>query len=126
MADNHNLPRDVAIVAFEQGPSLANETRTEAQMLVPCVQGLLAQSGIPRAEIGFTVSGSCDYLTGATFTFVSMLEAAMAWPPIAESHVEADGAWAMYEGWVKLLHGDIDAVLVYASGKSSLGNQQEV
>ena len=126
MADNLNLPRDIAIVAFTQVPSNPAETRTEAQMLIPCIQGVLEQSGIPRGEIGFTVSGSCDYLTGATFTFVSMLEAAMAWPPISESHVEADGAWAMYEGWVRLLHGDIDSVLVYASGKSSLGNQQEV
>jgi acetyl-CoA acetyltransferase len=126
MADNLNLARDIAIVAFAQVPSSPGETRTEAQMLVPCVQSVLQQSGIPRSEIGFTVSGSCDYLTGATFTFVSMLEAAMAWPPISESHVEADGAWALYEGWVRLLHGDIDSVLVYASGKCSLGNQQEV
>ena len=126
MADNLNLPRDIAIVAFAQTPSVAHETRTEAQMLVPVINSVLEQSGIPRREIGFTVSGSCDYLTGATFTFVQMLDATAAWPPISESHVEADGAWALYEGWVRLLHGDIDSVLVYASGKSSLGNQQEV
>ena len=126
MADILDLPRDVAIVAFSQVSSVAQETRTEAQMLVEAINGVLEQSGIERREIGFTVSGSCDYLTGATFTFVQMLEATAAWPPISESHVEADGAWAFYEGWVRLLHGDIDSVLVYASGKSSLGNQQEV
>ncbi len=126
MADRLDLPRDIAIVAFAQVPSSPGETRTEAQMLVPAISEALEASGIPRREIGFTVSGSCDYLTGATFTFVQMLEATAAWPPISESHVEADGAWALYEGWVRLLHGDIDSVLVYASGKSSLGNQQEV
>jgi acetyl-CoA acetyltransferase len=126
MADNLSLPRDLAIVAFAQAPSIASEHRTEAQMLVPLLNAVLEQSGIDRRDIGFTVSGSCDYLTGATFTFVQMLEATAAWPPISESHVEADGAWALYEGWVRLLHGDIDSVMVYASGKSSLGNQQEV
>ena len=47
------------------------------------------------------------------------LEAAGAWPPISESHVEMDGAWALYEAWVRLQHGDIDVALVFGSGKSS-------
>ena len=47
------------------------------------------------------------------------LEAAGAWPPISESHVEMDGAWALYEAWVRLQHGDIDTALVFGSGKSS-------
>jgi acetyl-CoA acetyltransferase len=95
-------------------------------MLVPVISEALERAGIARRDIGFTCSGSCDYLTGATFTFVQMLEATAAWPPIAESHVEADGAWALYEAWVRLQHGDIDSALVYASGKSSLGNREEV
>ena len=36
------------------------------------------------------------------------------WPPIQESHVEMDGAWALYEAWVKLQLGEIDTALVYA------------
>jgi acetyl-CoA acetyltransferase len=28
-----------------------------------------------------------------------------------------DGAWALYEAWVRLQHGDIDTALVYASGR---------
>jgi acetyl-CoA acetyltransferase len=33
-----------------------------------------------------------------------------------------DGAWALYEAWVRLQHGDIDTALVYAFGKSSPGD----
>jgi acetyl-CoA acetyltransferase len=33
-----------------------------------------------------------------------------------------DGAWAMYEAWVRLQHGDVDSALVYSFGKSSLGD----
>ena len=74
-----------------------------------------------RRDVEFTCSGSADYLTGGTFTFVQMLEAAGAWPPISESHVEMDGAWALYEAWVRLQHGDVDVALVFASGRASLG-----
>jgi acetyl-CoA acetyltransferase len=33
-----------------------------------------------------------------------------------------DGAWALYEAWVRLQHGDLDSALVYSFGKSSLGD----
>jgi acetyl-CoA acetyltransferase len=33
-----------------------------------------------------------------------------------------DGAWALYEAWVRLQHGDVDTALVYAFGKSSPGD----
>jgi acetyl-CoA acetyltransferase len=54
------------------------------------------------------------------------LDAIGAWPPIEESHVEMDGAWALYEAWVRLQHGDIDSALVYGFGKSSLGDLPDV
>jgi acetyl-CoA acetyltransferase len=37
-----------------------------------------------------------------------------------------DGAWALYEAWVRLQHGDIDTALVFAYGKSSLGSLRDV
>ena len=89
------------------------------QLLVPIVTEALERAGLDRREVGFTCAGSCDYLTGGPFAFVSNLEAAGAWPPISESHVEMDGAWALYEAWVRLQHGDIDTALVFGSGKSS-------
>ena len=112
-------PTDIAVVGFAQMPAVRRSVETEVQMLVPVITEAITMAGIDRREIGFTCSGSCDYLTGGPFAFVQNLEAAGAWPPIAESHVEMDGAWALYEAWVRLLHGDIDTALVFGSGKSS-------
>ena len=83
-------------------------------------------AGIDRHDIGFTVSGSCDYLAGQAFAFVQTIEAIGAWPPISESHVEMDGAWAMYEGFTRLQEGDIDLVLVYSHGRSSPGKPEQI
>jgi acetyl-CoA acetyltransferase len=86
----------------------------------------LRRAGLTKGDVGFTVSGSCDYLAGRPFAFVMALDAVAAWPPIAESHVEMDGAWAMYEGWTRLQEGDIDLVLVYCHGRSSPGKPEQV
>jgi acetyl-CoA acetyltransferase len=110
---------DIAVVGWAQTPSVRNAPESEVQLLVPTVSAALAQAGLDRREVGFTCAGSCDYLTGGPFAFVQNLEAAGAWPPISESHVEMDGAWALYEAWVRLQHGDIDTALVFGSGKSS-------
>ncbi len=119
--------REVAVVSFAQSKSVRSEDqRNEVEILMPVVAEAIERSGIGRKEIGFTVSGSCDYLAGAPFAFVSGLDAVGAWPPIQESHVEMDGAWALYEAWVRLQHGDIDSALVYSFGKSSLGDLPEV
>src|SRR6516165_8024652 len=117
---------DVAIVGSAQTPSVRRSARSEPQLCFDAIEGAVEDAGINRREIGFTCSGSCDYLTGGPFAFVSNLEAAGAWPPISESHVEMDGAWAMYEAWVRLQHGDIDTALVFGSGKSSPSNPAEV
>jgi acetyl-CoA acetyltransferase len=119
--------RDVAVVSFAQLPNVrAEDTRNEVEMLMPVISEAIEGSGIPRKEIGFTASGSCDYLIGAPFSFVTGLDAVGAWPPIQESHVEMDGAWALYEAWVRLQHGDVDSALVYSFGKSSLGPLRDI
>ena len=117
---------DIAIIAYAQTPSVRDANPSEVQLLVPTVKDAIEMAGIDRREIGFTCAGSCDYLTGGPFAFVSNLEAAGAWPPISESHVEADGAWAMYEAWMRLQEGDIDIALAFGSGKSSPSNPAEV
>ena len=115
--------RDVAIISFAQLPPVARDVkRDEAELVQPVVTDALRRAGLARAEIGFTVSGSCDYLIGRPFSFVSALDGVAPWPPIAESHVEMDGAWALYEAWVRLQQGDLDTALVYGYGKSSLGD----
>jgi acetyl-CoA acetyltransferase len=117
--------RDVAIVSFAR-LSTPRSVEDEVEMLVPVITKAIRDSGIPKKEIGFTVSGSCDYLGGRPFSFVMALDAVGAWPPISESHVEMDGAWALYEAWVRLQHGDIDSALVYAFGRSSQGDLSDV
>jgi len=117
--------REVAIVSYASVATPRVE-ESETQMLFPVVAEAIERSGIGRKEIGFTCSGSADYLTGASFAFVSLLEVTGAWPPISESHVEMDGAWALYEAWVRLQHGDVDTALVFASGLSSRCDLREV
>ena len=78
--------------------------------------------GLTRADIDFTCLGSCDYITGQAFSFVSNLDAIGAWPPKRDSHVEMDGAWALYEAWLRLQEGDIEIAVVTGSGRSSTGD----
>ena len=117
---------DIALVGWAQTPAVAQTDATEPQLCMQANLAAIAMAGIERADIGFTCAGSCDYLTGGPFAFVQNLDAAGAWPPIAESHVEMDGAWALYEAWVRLQHGDIDVALVFGSGKSSPSDPAEL
>jgi acetyl-CoA acetyltransferase len=117
---------DVAIVGYGQVPSVRCTEITETQMVLDVTQQAIAMAGVDRHDIDFTVSGSCDYLAGQAFAFVQTIEAIGAWPPISESHVEMDGAWAMYEGWTRLQEGDTDLVLVYSHGRSSPGKPEQV
>jgi acetyl-CoA acetyltransferase len=119
--------RDIAVVAVSQMPNVRAEvTLNEVEMLMPVLQDVRAKAGLEQHQIGFTCSGSTDYLSGQAFSFVSTLDGVGPWPPIQESHVEMDGAWALYEAWVKLQLGDIDTALVYCYGKSSPGYVHEV
>ena len=112
--------RDVAIVSFANN-IVPHADGDDVEMLVPVITQALRDANLKKKEIGFTVSGSCDYLGGRPFSFVMALDAVGAWPPIEESHVEMDGAFALYEAWVRLQHGDIDTALVYAFGRSTQG-----
>ncbi|MGW5260958.1 thiolase domain-containing protein [Microbispora sp. NPDC004025] len=117
--------RDVAVVAFAQTVHTGHDTGlAEPELLLPVIDEVKRATGLKR--FGFTCSGSCDYLAGAPFSFVSALDAVGAWPPISESHVEMDGAFALYEAWVRLQHGDIDTALVYGFGKSSMSDIREI
>ena len=118
--------RDVALVSFAYSAVDKDPVHNEVEMIVPVVREAVAQSGLPRAEIEFTVSGSLDYLQGGPFAFVSGLDAVGAWPPIRESHVEMDAAWALYEAWVAIQTGEVDSALVYGFGKSSMSDLHEV
>jgi acetyl-CoA acetyltransferase len=119
--------RDVAVVAFAQTRhSFTDLGWTEVDLVMPLVNEVLERTGLTRADIGFTCSGSNDYLVGTPFSFVAALDTIGAWPPIAESHVEQDGAWALYEAWIRLQHGDVDTALVYGFGKGTVGDLEAI
>ena len=113
--------RDVAVVGFAQSPCGVREDATTSgvEMLVPIFAEVFGATGLTKADIGFWCSGSCDYLAGRAFSFVSAVDAIGAVPPAMESHVEMDGAWALYEAWVKVLTGEAEIALAYGFGKSS-------
>ncbi|HLX87470.1 MAG TPA: thiolase domain-containing protein [Acidimicrobiales bacterium] len=112
--------RPVAVVSFAQSPQVRREDHhNEVEMLMPVVQEVFANIGVTKDDMGFVCSGSSDYLVGAPFSFVSALDAVGVWPPMRESHVEMDGAWAVYEAWTMLRSGDADTALVYGFGRSS-------
>jgi acetyl-CoA acetyltransferase len=119
---------DVAVIGFAEAPSVRRTggTTNGVEMLVPIFHEVLAQTGLSRRDIGFWCSGSSDYLAGRAFSFVSAVDAIGAFPPVMESHVEMDGAWALYEAWVKVLTGDADIALAYGFGKSSAGDLRRV
>ncbi len=119
--------RDVAVVGFAQRQMEAFDgSPTMVELLVPVLGDLWQQTGWTKSDIGFFCSGSSDYLAGRSFSFVSAIDAIGTLPPVNESHVEMDAAWALYEAWVKIQTGEVDTALVYGFGKSSAGQLRRV
>ncbi|MFE0026451.1 thiolase domain-containing protein [Amycolatopsis sp. NPDC059021] len=119
---------DVAVVGFAQAPNVRATpgTTNGVEMLVPIFAEVFAATGLSKKDIGFWCSGSSDYLAGRAFSFIAAVDAIGAFPPIHESHVEMDAAWALYEAWLKIRMGEVDTALVYGFGKSSAGTLRRV
>ena len=119
--------RPVHIAGFAQLPHVVRDTsHDEAEMVQAVTAMALDDASMGRKDIGFTCSGSNDYVMGRPFSFVLALDGIAPWPPIRESHVEMDGAWALYEAVIRLQHGDVDTALVYAYGKASVGDLEAI
>lgn len=119
---------DVAVVGFARAPNVRRTpgTTNGVEMLVPIFDEVFQQTGLSKQDVGFWCSGSSDYLAGRAFSFISAVDAIGAFPPIHESHVEMDAAWALYEAWLKIRIGEVDTALVYGFGKSSAGQLRRV
>ena len=115
--------KDIAIVAFSQSDCLAQAgAANEVELIMPQLRAVFQQVGLNNAQdVDFVCSGSCDYLQGAAFAFVAGVDALGAVPPIKESHVEMDAAWALYESILKIRMGHAESALVYGFGRSSSG-----
>lgn len=122
------MSREVAVVAFAHAPHVrrTDGTTNGVEMLMPCFARVYDELGISQRDIGFWCSGSSDYLAGRAFSFLNAIDAIGAVPPINESHVEMDAAWALYEAYIKVLTGEVDTALVYGFGKSSAGTLRRV
>ena len=115
--------REVAVVSYAQAPMLRDAGAcNEVELLMPPITEARERVGLDMSEIDFTCSGSCDYLQGASFAFVEGVDAVGAVPPICESHVEMDAAWALYEAWLEIQSGEADTALIYGFSKSSPGD----
>ncbi|MBF6332685.1 thiolase domain-containing protein [Nocardia transvalensis] len=125
MSDNAT---DIAVVGFAHAPHVPETygTTNGVEMLKPCFNALYDKLGISVSDIDFWCSGSSDYLAGRAFSFISAIDSIGAVPPINESHVEMDAAWALYEAWVKLRSGQAKTALVYGFGKASAGTLRQV
>ena len=113
---------------FAQAPASDTPVSdTESQMLFPVVgRGHRAVRARAATRSASPARAAPTTWPAQSFAFVGNLEVTGAWPPISESHVEMDGAWALYEAWVRLQHGDVDTALVFCSGISSRGDLREV
>ena len=122
------MSRDVAVVGFAHAPHVRHTdgTTNGVEMLMPCFAEVYNDLGISQKDIGFWCSGSSDYLAGRAFSFLNAIDSIGAVPPINESHVEMDAAWALYEAYIKVLTGAVDTALVYGFGKSSAGTLRRV
>ncbi len=119
--------RPVSVASFAQAQNVRrDDQRNEVEGLLPVIAEAFGAIGITKDDVDFICSGSTDYLVGGPFSFVMALDAVGVWPPRSESHVEMDGAWALYEAWVLLQEGKVDAALVYSFGRSSLGDLNEI
>ena len=78
------------------------------------VGGLAEQLGLDPAAAGYACVIDCGDRRSwdLAFAFVQNIDGVGAWPPVYESHVEMDGAWALFEAWIRLQLGDIDLALV--------------
>lgn len=122
------MTREVAVVGFAHAPHVrrTDGTTNGVEMLMPLFHQVYRDLGISQKDIGFWCSGSSDYLAGRAFSFLNAIDAIGAVPPINESHVEMDAAWALYEAYIKVLTGAVDTALVYGFGKSSAGTLRRV
>ena len=89
MASRTHGKEDIAVA---QTPSYRAFEETEPLLLLTLTNEILKATGLERNDVDFTIAGSCDYLSGLPFAFVSNVDGFGAWPPVYESHLEMDGA----------------------------------
>lgn len=118
--------RDVFISGIADSVPVEAFRGNEVEFVRPAIEMAIQDAGLRPADIQFSTASSSDSFAGQAFSFVRMLDASGAYPALEDSHLDMDGAWALYEAWVRLQVGDIDTALVYALGRSSSGHVEHI
>jgi acetyl-CoA acetyltransferase len=104
----------VAVVGAASEVVLTSDGRNDAELLAPVVERALRASGISPSAIGVVGTASSEFLNGVVGGVMGAFDAIPGWPPRTHSHLEADGAFSLYECWVRLMAGESGAALVCA------------
>lgn len=114
--------RNVAIVGFTQSPVVeCDPHRTAPEELYVQVTRALSECGVERGAIDYQIGGSTDFVDGRAFGFSQVLDVMGAWPPVHDSHLEMDAAFAAYYAWLRIQTGASDTAMVVGFGKTSEG-----
>jgi acetyl-CoA acetyltransferase len=108
------MTRLVAIVGFASRIRHASDGSSDAELLAPVIDQALAASGLSRGDIGVVCTASSELGSGIVGSVMDIFDVLPCWPPVTHSHLEGEGAFALYEAWVRLLAGEADAALVCA------------
>jgi acetyl-CoA acetyltransferase len=106
--------RRVAVVGVASEVVLHDDGRNDAELLAPVVDRALASAGVTADEVGVVASAGSEFLNGVVGTVMSVFDAMPSWPPRTHTHLDGDGAFALYEAWVRLLAGEGEVALVCA------------
>jgi Thiolase, C-terminal domain len=88
--------------------------RNDAELLAPVVEAAMTAGDVGRPDIGIVCSASSEFLNGVVGTVMGAFDAFPGWPPRTHAHLDGDGAFALYEAWIRLLAGEAENALVCA------------
>ena len=115
----------VAVVGYAQTRHQADMQKTREDMVFEVAKAAVKMAGITREEIGATINASGDLYDGRTISNL-FLNAAMGAYLKDDTKVEADGAFGIFYGMMKIFSGTQDVVLVAANSQGSTFNPHQV
>ncbi len=118
--------RRIAAVGFASELAPADDGRNDAELLAPVVDRALATSGVPPRDIGVVATAGSEFLNGVVGGVMGAFDALPCWPPRSHSHLEGDGAFALYEAWLRLMAGEAEAALVGAFSRPRAADEKSV
>lgn len=116
----------VAVTGFAAEVLAESDGRSDAELLGPVVERALADSGIGPGEVDILGTASSEFLNGVVGGVMGAFDALPGWPPRIHSHLEADGAFALYECWARLLAGEGESALVCAFSRPRADDPRSV